>query len=77
MAENGNSTETPVDVVATGAPDETLAASAKGKGKAVASEVQEDVAMDDDDDDDEDEDEVSIQPLYAPRAAPLYEVTLY
>lgn len=59
MAENGNSTETPVDVVATNAPEETPAASAKGKGKAVASEVQDDVAMDDDDDDDEDDDEVS------------------
>lgn len=77
MAENGNSTETPVDVVATGAPDETPAASAKGKGKAVASDVQEDVAMDDDDDDDEDEDEVSISSIYALRAILSYDVTLY
>lgn len=66
MAENGNSTETPVDVVATGATEETPAASAKGKGKAVASEVQQDVAMDDDDDDDEDEDEVCLFPLLRP-----------
>lgn len=80
MAENGNSIDTPVDVVATTASEETSAASAaKGKGKAVASEVQDDVTMDEDEDedeDDDDEDEVSSWQLFAPRAAPLHWVTL-
>lgn len=67
--ENGNNvTETPVDAVATTAPEETPAADLKGKGKgkavATAQAVPEDVAMDEDDDDEEEDEEVSKKELH-------------